>query len=357
MRFHSPEYLALLVLLPIFFAVWLKLGRRQHTLKNTQVSRVPRFNMLGTTLNVGIWASKFTIWTCLVCALAGMSVTGYLSATDASGVIHISQDTSGSMKFGITNANEIALAQVYDPTARDPSKVQGNGSISQTKAEQQQRPARRIDASLGAIKTFIQHSHGLNVGLSAFDDKFFYLYPATKNNEVSLALLDNLRYYIDHHSTGTNFDGPMGDDETQVGAIQGAVNLFRNEPADVVHIWIMVTDGDATIDEKRAEELKQQFLDLKIHLFVFGIGDDWFKNASDVQPMTNFAKSVGGKVASVEKPEEFQALVKEIDALARANVHLVHVEEQHNALLLLLAIAAIAFAVYLGLTTLRRSSL
>ena len=351
MRFHSPEYLALLVLLPVFFAIWLKLGRRQHTLKNTQVSRAPRLSMLGTSLNIGIWTCKATLWTCLVCAMAGMTVTGYLSATDASGVIHISQDTSGSMKFGITNPNEISLARFYDPNVKDPAaNAPANGAISQTKEEQQQRPARRIDASLGAIKTFILHSHGLNVGLSAFDDKFFYLYPATKNKEVSLELLENLRHYIDSHSTGTDFD-------SEKGALQGAVNLFRNEPKDVVHIWIMVTDGDATINEKRAEELKEQFKELNIKLFVFGIGDDWFKNASDVQPMTNFAKSVGGKIASVEKPEEFQALVNEIDALARANVHLVHVEEQHNALLLLLAIAAVAFSLYLGLTALRRSSL
>jgi hypothetical protein len=296
----------------------------------------------GSLLTASIWLNKWIIWSCLVLALAGANFTVYTKVSDASGVIYVTQDTSSSMGTGESNPEEVKLAGVYDPKLSDPKSAVV--------------PA-RIDVSLGAIKLFIQHSHGLRIGLSAFDDQFFYLYPATKDDVILTSVLDQIKDYIETHSTGTNFDGPLPNGYETDGALQGAVNIFEGEPSDVVHIWIMVTDGDSTIDADRAAQLKSEFDKLKIHMFVFGVGDEWGQGSSDLEPLTDFVKSVGGQSAPVEDPKRFEQLTEAIDQLAQSSVHDVRQPHSQNALLVLLAIAGGAFIVNLLLTAFRRSSL
>jgi hypothetical protein len=290
-------------------------------------------------------------------AMAQTNISYYSADSDSSGVLYLTQDTSSSMNWGGQNAQAVKLAALFNPffakglVDRDPDNkdvMTKKGMIYPD----------RIETSLGAITLFIHHSHGLRIGLTAFDDQFFNLYPATKRDDIILNMLPQIKQYIATHTKGTNFDGPIpGSNEPYTGALQGAVDVFNGEPEDTTHIWILVTDGDSAIDADRAAVLKAEFQRLKIHMFVFGVGSDWAEGAADVQPLTNFVKSIGGEIAPVEDVARFNAAVDHIDALVASTVHVHKDQHQQDGLLLLLSIAGFAFVIYLLLAALRRSTL
>jgi hypothetical protein len=76
-----------------------------------------------------------------------------------------------------------------------------------------------------------------------------------------------------------------------------------------------------------------------------------------VKASVDFAKSVGGTYVSVQDEQKFNAAIAEIDQLARASVRTVYVNDRQDSLLQLLAVAALSFAMWLGLSAIRRSSL
>src|SRR5689334_2030047 len=86
MEFMNPHYLWLLLAFPVYFAVWFYWGRRSHTLKNTQVSRVRVSTKAGAALTALIWLSKGALWTSLVMGLAGTVFPFNKVGTDAAGV-------------------------------------------------------------------------------------------------------------------------------------------------------------------------------------------------------------------------------------------------------------------------------
>lgn len=352
MEFMNPVYLWLLLALPAAFAVWFFWGRRSHTLKNTQVSRVRVSTKAGTALSALIWLSKGSLWSALVLGLAGTVFPFNKIGTDSAGVIYMTIDTSGSTKTGgVHFPYENWLAFYFDPRTNPKYKPPTD------KPEDAARAAQPVDTELGAARVFIEHAGGLRVGLTVFDSKFFYTYPATKNPGVAISVLDQIRVYTEKYGGGTNFDGPVngaGED----GALQGALRVFNKEDGNAVRIYIMVTDGQASINEDRAKELAAAYKELGIHFFVFGVGEKWTNiDSNDVKASVDFAKSVGGTYVSVQDEQKFNAAIAEIDQLARASVRTVYVNDRQDSLLQLLAVAALSFAMWLGLSAIRRSSL
>jgi len=351
MEFMNPNYLWLIAALPVFFAVWYRWGRRTHTLKNTQVSRIRVGTKLGTVLTFLIWTSKGALWVSLCMAIAGSFLPLSKTATDSAGVIYMTIDTSASTEmFDPANEFERKLAIRFDPRMA-PGYVPSEG-------EQSANPPKLMDVELGAAKAFIEHAGGLRVGLTVFDDKLFYVYPATKSHDVAIGVLTQIRKYKAEQqgTAGTNFDGPVG--SRPDGALQGALNVFRKEDGNATRIYIMVTDGIAGIDSTRAAELAAAYKELGIHFFVFGVGEKWTNiDSNDVKASVDFAKSVGGTYVSVQDEQKFNAAIAEIDQLARASVRTVYVNDRQDSLLQLLAVAALSFAMWLGLSAIRRSSL
>ena len=352
MEFMNPYYLWMLLALPVFFAAWYFWGRRSHTLKNTQVSRVRVSTALGATLTGLIWVSKIVLWSSLTLGLAGSFFPFNKIATDAAGVIYMTIDTSGSTKTGGVHFDYENWLAFYFDKRTDPSYVPPNDDPELAK-----RDAQPIDTELGAARVFIEHAHGLRVGLTVFDDKFFYTYPATKDGDVAIDVLPQIRSYTQRISGGTNFDGPFTG-RLQDGGLQGALNLFRKEDGNATRIYIMVTDGMAPIDEGRAKELADAYKELGIKFFVFGVDRPWEKlDNPNIQPVINFAKSVDGTVVSVQDEAQFKAAILQIEELARSSVRTVVVKERQDSLLLLLCVAFVSFAMWLGLSAIRRSSL
>lgn len=352
MEFMNPAYLWLLLALPAAFAVWFFWGRRSHTLKNTQVSRVRVSTKAGTALTGLIWISKGALWSSLVLGLAGTVFPFNKIGTDSAGVIYMTIDTSGSTKSGgVHFPYENWLAFYFDPKTNPEYKPPTD------KPEDAARPVQPVDTELGAARVFIEHAGGLRVGLTVFDSKFFYTYPATKNPEVAISVLDQIRVYTDKYGGGTNFDGPIngvGED----GALQGALRVFNKEDGNATRIYIMVTDGMAGVNEDRAKELAAAYKELGIHFFVFGVDRPWADlNNSSLQPLIKFAQSVDGTVVRVQDEAAFKAAIGQIEALARASVRTVYTKERQDSLLLLLMVAAVSFASWIGLSVVRRSTL
>jgi hypothetical protein len=350
MEFMNPTYLWMILALPVFFAVWYRWGRRSHTLKNTQVSRIRVGTKLGTVLTALIWTSKGALWVSLCMAIAGSFLPFTKTATDSAGVIYMTIDTSGSTEmFDPANDFERKLAIRFNPRlAPGYQPAEGESTPS---------PPKVMDVELGAARVFIEHAGGLRVGLTVFDDKLFYVYPATKAQDVAIGVLTQIRKYKSEQegTAGTNFDGPVGSKPD--GALQGALNVFRKEDGNSTRIYIMVTDGISGIDSTRAAELAAAYKELGIHFFVFGVGEKWTNvNGSDVKASVDFTKSVGGTFVSVQDEAAFNKALAEIDQLARASVRTVYVNDRQDSLLFLLAVAALSFAIWIALSAIRRSS-
>ncbi len=352
MEFMNPNYLWLIAALPIFFAVWYRWGRRTHTLKNTQVSRIRVGTKLGTVLTFLIWTSKGALWISLCMAIAGSFLPLSKTAIDAAGVIYMTVDTSSStVMSGPVNEQEVNLAAHFDKRL-SPSYIPAEG-------EEKLEP-KVIDAELGAARAFIEHSHGLRIGVTIFDDKLYYVYPATKNQQVAIGVLPQIQDYVRRvwagpGVAGTNFDGPTS--AKPDGALVGAVRVFGKEQGNPTRIYIMITDGVSSIADDRAAELTAAYKELGIHFFVFGVGKEWTDvNASKVQTLVKFTRSVNGTIVSVQDKAQFDAAMAQIEELARASVRTVYVNERQDSLLFLLAVAAVSFAMWIGLSAIRRSS-
>jgi hypothetical protein len=140
--------------------------------------------------------------------------------------------------------------------------------------------------------------------------------------------------------------------------LQGALRVFNKEDGNAVRIYIMVTDGQASINEDRAKELAAAYKELGIHFFVFGVDRPWadLENSS-LQPIIKFAQSVDGTVVRVQDEAAFKAAIGQIEALARASVRTVYTKERQDSLLFLLMIAGVSFASWIGLSVVRRSTL
>jgi hypothetical protein len=352
MEFMNPHYLWLLLALPVYFAVWFYWGRRSHTLKNTQVSRVRVSTKAGAALTGLIWLSKGALWASLVLGLAGTVFPFNKVGTDSAGVIYMTIDTSGSTKIGgVHFPYENWLGYYFDKRTHPDYKP------PTANPEDAARAIQPVDTELGAAKMFIEHAGGLRIGLTVFDTKFFYTYPATKTPEVAISVLDQIRTYTDKYGGGTNFDGPVGSNAND-GALQGALRVFNKEDGNATRIYIMVTDGMASIDEGRAKELAAAYKELGIHFFVFGVDKPWTDlSNSSLQPIIKFAQSVDGTVVRVQDEAAFKASLTQIEALARASVRTVYTKERQDSLLMLLAVAALSFAVWIGLSVIRRSPL
>ena len=353
MEFMNPTYLWLLSALPVFLAVWFFWGRRAHTLNNTQVSRVRVSTKLGAALTVLIWISKIALWSSLSLGMVGTVFLFDKIATDAAGVIYVTVDTSGSTKVGGVHFDyENWLAYFFDPRTNPAYEPKSDDP------EEKKRESQPIDTELGAVRVFIEHALGLRVGLTVFDDKFFYTYPATKDSQVAIDMLPQIRKYAQEISSGgTNFDGPF-EGRMQDGGLQGALYLFNKEDGNAVRIYIMVTDGMAPIDPDRGKELAEKYKELGIHFFVFGVDTPWTNlDNTSLKPIIDFAKSVDGQVVQVQDEAQFKAAIVKIEELARSSVRTIYVKDRQDSLLILLAIALVSFVMWLGLSAIRRSSL
>lgn len=288
-----------------------------------------RFSLVGT-------------WCCLVIALAVPLVVNYTVETKHGAVVLMQQDLSDSEAYGAKLPTELALA---GPEFAAPVTADSQAFITdQFRRKDDPSFARRIDVSFGALRLFLQHTHGNPVGLMAFDNGSFLAYPPTTNYQTVIDSLPELADYMEAEvpeGHGTNFDGPFGRNR-EPGALQSVIDVFRRLDSGLTRVHIMSTDGSAPIAPERFQELVGWYKKLNIHLFVFGVGEDWYEGpAQDLQQLKDFVKAVGGTVVPVADKTGFDAAVAQIDALAQASVYTANRTEHKETFLPWIGAAAV----------------
>jgi Ca-activated chloride channel family protein len=283
MNFANPQLLWLiLAVVPI---LWL--GRfRRKTVGHTQVDI--HKNVRSTPF--WAWVPPVLVTSFWVALCVGMAEPRQITYTDKQTVdareFVIMVDTSGSM-----------TTQLQDKSQQDFVKDQAApGAVPAPDA----KPATRATAARDGVKLFVdsraqliaQRGKGDRVSLLLFDDEVYTACPFV----FDMSIISKKLFMIDgYQGGGTNFDGPNSDNQySKVGAIQGAINYFKNKGQTKSRVLIMVTDGEDSISAKRFAELSQQIQDMGIHMYVLGVGESW-TSGTEVD-LRRFVEGVGGKV-------------------------------------------------------------
>lgn len=303
--------------------------------------------------------SQAAMWCCLVVALAVPLVVNYTVETRHGAIVLLQQDLSDSEAFGAILPVELALAGP-EFAARSASDLPGAYITDQFRRKDDPTFARRIDVSFGALRLFLQHTHGNPVGLMAFDNGSFLAYPPTTNYQTLIDSLPELADYMEAEvpeGHGTNFDGPFARNR-EPGALQSVIDVFRRLDSGVTRVHIMSTDGSAPIAPERFRELVDWYKKLHINLFVFGVGEDWYEGqAKDLQQLKDFVKAVDGTVVPVADKAGFDAAVAKIDALAESSLYQANRSEHKEMYLPWIAAAAAFFLLWATSTILVREGL
>ena len=215
MTFTEPNYLALIVLLaPI---LWLG-NRRRNTVGHSRVgmhahlSSVSVMRHISTLLLCLLWISA--------CAALARPVLPQVAQrqTIQTRDIVVQVDISGSMQEPIEDDRPSTFAP--RPPAGAP------------------RVLTRIAAARSAVIDFVREREGDRVALLLFSDQSYYSWPLSRDRDVVLRRADRIDRYV---SGGTNFDGPNG-------ALQGAIDHFREMSEAETRVLILVTDGEAFME-------------------------------------------------------------------------------------------------------------
>ncbi len=129
----------------------------------------------------------------------------------------------------------------------------------------------RIAAARSAVIDFVREREGDRVALLLFSDETFYSWPLSRDRDVVLRRAEQIDRYV---SGGTNFDGPTG-------AVQGAIDHFREMSDAETRVLILVTDGEAYMERERTISLARQLSDLRIRVYVLGVGTRMDKQFGD----------------------------------------------------------------------------
>jgi len=354
MRIINHEYLWLLAALAAFIGAWWYFGRRQNTLKNTQLdARSQLASRLGGFLHFLTWTCKVTIWSALVLAMAGTIIPFARYVYEDSGIVFWSVDTSTSMpSVGVTDDPEVKLAAEFDPKFKDFKLPKpGQGGYDGYGQRAGTVPTRFVTA-LGTIKYIAEHDTHLRMGLFAADDQTYKIYPATKDHTVLIDELQALYLYGTNVSAGDNFCGMTSDGDV-TGTGPTAVQFFKGRPKNEPHVFVFFSDGDFACSDDMRAKLKKDFAEENIQLVIFQVGNQW--DASDAQDFLQFTKVVKGHAFDLSKDKGLEDGVAFVNQVARDGMHKVRQGDEQDSLLLLMEIAGGAFLLYMALLLIRRS--
>ena len=312
MFFSSPWCLLLLAgVVPIILFGHL----RRSTLAHTKVSihknlrSVPLVARLPGLFLIVAWAS--------ICfALARpVLVEAHNTATIESRDIVISLDVSSSM-----------TADVKAPSSRDAfcahplelKRAQKSGQPVATPvpggSDASNRSYTRLDAAREAALMFVSCRQGDRVGYQPFAERSYTGWPLTADLQIVYTMISLAGDYM---GNDTNFDGPV-DPAGKIGALQAAINHFKELAHAETRVLVMVTDGEDNIPDSRFAELVQQMKDLHIHIYVLGVGEAWTTNST--QDLRKFVDALGGVVIPVTDADQMRAGFDRIDQLEKSTV-------------------------------------
>ena len=332
MSFAHPYLAALVVLLvPI---LWLGPLRRKvvgHTQVgiHKNVRSTPLIGWIPTILLVAAW-SLFCV------GMMGPRLTTYTDKeTIEARDIVIMVDVSGSMTTALQVKNQQDFVQQSES---DDSAGKSTDTTAQSATPSAPVTFTRATAARMGVKKFVDARNGDRVALLLFDDQVYNACTFTRDMKIMNKKLPLINQY---QGGGTNFDGPNDDSPySKVGAIQGAINYFKQSGQSKTKVLIMVTDGEDSINAKRFTELGAQLHDLGIHMYVLGVGESWTSGTVDLH---RFVDSVNGKVFIVGDAEAMRDGIAEINKLEKSQI-VVERTQNYKPLYIYFLLAALSAA-------------
>lgn len=289
MTFTEPYYLGLIALLAPM--LWLG-GRRRNAVGHSQTAIHAHLSSRSFLRHLTT-VSFCLFWTCACVALARPVLPQVAQRqTIQTRDIIIQVDISGSMEDPVEG-----LRRPYNA----PPPPEGSPSVPT-----------RIAAARVAVIDFIHERQGDRVALLLFNHESFYSWPLSRDLDVLARRVENVDRYV---SGGTNFDGPNG-------AVQSAVNHFREMSEAQTRVLILVTDGEANMDRERTAALARQLAELNIRVYVLGVGTGWVDNSRMTQDLRQLVESVGGTVIPIGNDAQMRAAFATINQLERSSVQI-----------------------------------
>lgn len=180
------------------------------------------------------------------------------------------------------------------------------------------REYQRIDAARDAVCKFIAARQGDRIALMEFSEKSFFLSPLTNHLP---SLLKKCLHINDQLLGGTNFQGPF-EGYPYKGAIQAPLDHFTEMGQAASKVILIVTDGEAPINEKRSAELARQITAQGVKLYVLGVGKEWTSGTANrsTEPLRRLVERVQGHTFAANDKEAFDRAMREIDAMETSNV-------------------------------------
>jgi Mg-chelatase subunit ChlD len=232
----------------------------------------------------------------------------------------IAVDISGSMRTPVKadEQKDFVLRNATPSTA--PAATAADTSSPDT-APTETKPPTRAQAAREGVRQFLLHRDGDRIALITFDDRCYVDEPLGLNLRSVNNKLDEILY----SGGGTNFDGPS-DSGAEKGAIQCSIDHFIKMSKSTSRAFIMVTDGEDSINAQRAQQLAKQMQAEHIRMYVLGVGDSWTGTATpDLQ---KFVESIGGRVIRVGNNAQMQEGFKLIDDIEKTETTVATTEDR-----------------------------
>lgn len=288
MTFAEPYYLLLIALLaPI---LWLS-GKRRSSVGHSQLdihSRLPRFSLM-----------RAIVLTCLCLSWAAGCVALARPLIPQTSERQVIQTRDFVIQVDISGSMGEAIDVLQSPTSA-PTAEGGRDRLT------------RIAAARIAVTDFIRHREGDRIALLLFNHESFYSWPLSRDHSVVLRRLAGIERYV---FGGTNFDG-------RNGAVQGAIDHFREMAEAQTRVLVLVTDGESTMDRLRRQQLLEQLSELRIRVYVLGVGQGWVNNSRMTQDLRELVESAGGSVIPVGSEEQMRGAFDRINQLELSSVDL-----------------------------------
>lgn len=232
----------------------------------------------------------------------------FVIAVDVSGSMSEPTKTDEQKDFVLKNAPPApAAAPTASATPATPAATAGS---TPTAAPTEQKPPSKAQAAREGVRQFLLHRQGDRIALITFDDRCYVDEPLGLNLRAVNNKLDEILY----SGGGTNFDGPSDSDGSK-GAIQCSIDHFIKMSKSTSRVFVMVTDGEDSINPQRAAQLAKQMKEEHIRMYVLGVGDSW--TGSSVPDLQKFVESIGGRVIRVGNNAQMQEGFKLIDSIEK----------------------------------------
>lgn len=307
MNFANPY---LLLLIPLALALLVFAMRRRRAFGHSQINTQKDLRTFSVTGYIpAVLLGAFLVLLCIAISRPVVPEYHDISVTQTRDFC-LAVDISGSMTAEITDPDQIALAKA----AADAAKANG----TDVTAPAEVKKINRLNVAQTAVDDFVRGRTGDRVCLMYFDDDTYYSWPLT--SDLNTILKRNKRT-SGYSGGGTNFEGPTENDKKN-GAVQGAINHFKEFGQAKTKVAIIVSDGEASISGKRYNELFNQLKSGNIKLYVLGIGEGWVGNSDQTKDLRRLAEQSGGAVMVVGNAADMRKGVAQIDALEKSRVEI-----------------------------------